>query len=211
MLVWLRLLLCSLVVCTGRALAPVQDDAVTRGTPSDAWEPRPAHGDFAGMARWLVHRNTWGVLSTLSVEYGGVPFGNMLSYSDGKQSTGRLLFYLADQDSIVSDLQANASSTFTVAEAQLPGSCHGVDEEDPTCARVAAIGSVFEIEPGPQCDAAKKLIFQRHPHMATWHAHVYRVYEFKPTVLRVLDYYGGYGFVTAEQYYGVPQQTVRLE
>lgn len=50
------------------------------------------------MARWLVHSNTWGVVSTTSRHLGGVAFGNVASYSDGPrgQPTGRLLFYLSE-------------------------------------------------------------------------------------------------------------------
>lgn len=36
---------------------------------------RPKFNDYAEMARWLVHQNTWGVVSTSSVQLQGVPFG----------------------------------------------------------------------------------------------------------------------------------------
>jgi hypothetical protein len=43
------------------------------------------------MARWLVHQNTWGVVSTASQHLGNgtagpLPFGNAVSYSDGPRS-----------------------------------------------------------------------------------------------------------------------------
>lgn len=52
----------------------------------------PAHGerppwqDAAAMARWLVHKNDWGTLSTVSRQLSGrniVPFANAVSYRYG--------------------------------------------------------------------------------------------------------------------------------
>jgi hypothetical protein len=65
------------------------------------------------MARWLVHRNDWGTLSTisrhLSTKHNAVPYGNVVSYSDGPpdNSTGRLLFYLTKMDATAFDLEAS--------------------------------------------------------------------------------------------------------
>lgn len=52
------------------------------------------------MARWLVHRLDWGVVSTTSVHLGGAAFGNPLSFADGPRCrpTGRLLFFLSPMD-----------------------------------------------------------------------------------------------------------------
>ena len=59
------------------------------------------------MARYLVHSNNWGVLATSSRHLEGVPFANVVSFSDGtwRNSTGRLLFYLTAMDSSAYDLE----------------------------------------------------------------------------------------------------------
>ena len=62
------------------------------------------------MARYLVHRNDWGTLSTISrhlSKHSVVPYGNAVSYSDGPKgnSTGRLLFYLTKLDATAFDLE----------------------------------------------------------------------------------------------------------
>lgn len=62
------------------------------------------------MARYLVHRNSWGSLATRSRHLQGAPFANVVSVSDGApgNSTGKLLFYLTALDSSAYDLQARA-------------------------------------------------------------------------------------------------------
>lgn len=177
---------------------------------------KPHHDDFAGIARWLTHCNDWGVMSTHSVDLDGVAFrygvactahmhaiysnSNVVSFSDGPahNSTGRILLYMADMDSTVVDLKVNASATFTVTEAQLPGGCPGRDVEDPTCAKVVLIGTLSQVE---DVDRAKEMVFARHPHMRTWHAHAYHVYELSVQRIRVLSYFGGYGWPSVQDYF----------
>lgn len=126
---------------------------------------------------------------------------NVLSFSDGPRgnSTGRVLLYMADMDSTAVDLKANASASFTVTEAQLPGGCAGRDVEDPTCAKVVLVGSLQQVDDDDV--AAREMVLARHPHMRSWHAHVYHVYELRINLIRVLDYYGGYGWPSVASYF----------
>ena len=69
------------------------------------------------MARYLVHKNDWGTLSTISrhlSKHGVVPYGNAVSYSDGPKgnSTGRLLFYLTKLDATAFDLEVTKNRPF---------------------------------------------------------------------------------------------------
>ena len=83
------------------------------------------------MARWLVAESEWGTVSTISRHLGSAPYGymsawcavhapvhmggfmmasatscrNLVSYSDGVNSTGRLLFYLTALDATAADLE----------------------------------------------------------------------------------------------------------
>ena len=104
--------------------------------PDPPWPPpfvlRPDHTQYAAVARWLVHRNSWGTLSTLSGHLGGAPFGHAVSYSDGplRESTGRLLFFLTAMDAAAQDLQHDSRAALTLCEAQLlPGGCGSTDPE----------------------------------------------------------------------------------
>ncbi len=49
---------------------------------------------------------------------------------------------------------------------------------------------------------ARAMVFARHPAMKGWHAHQYHVYELVPDKIRVLDYYGGYGWPSVKEYLG---------
>lgn len=74
-------------------------------------------------------------------------YRNVVSYADGPRgnSTGRLLFYLTTLDATAYDAQANASAMLTVSEAQLPGSCRGLDAEDPPCAKISILGELHRV------------------------------------------------------------------
>lgn len=78
-----------------------------------AGDGRPPWQHAADMARYLVHRNDWGTLSTISrhlSKHSLVPYGNAVSYSDGPKgnSTGRLLFYLTKLDATAFDLEVRS-------------------------------------------------------------------------------------------------------
>lgn len=165
---------------------------------------RPPHWEYAKLARWLIHANDWGVVSTTSQHLGNnIAFGNAVSYSDGPlgDSTGRLLFYLTLMDATAQDLEKNPMATLTVCEAQLPGACRGVDPEDPTCAKLSITGNLAPV-PEDGIEEAKKMLFARHPDMAGWPAgHAFKIYELKPTTLRLLDYYGGPHDISPEDYF----------
>lgn len=130
------------------------------------------------------------------------PHSNVLSFSDGAlgNSTGRILLLMADMDSTVVDLKANAHASFTVTEAQLlPGACAGRDVEDPTCAKVVLVGTLRQLSDDDV--TAREMVFARHPLMRAWHAHMYHVYELDIQAIRVLDYYGGFGWPSVQHYF----------
>lgn len=171
--------------------------------------PRPDYRWHAEMARWLVHMNDWGTLSTVSRDLSTaerhVAFGSTVSYSDGpmSRSTGRLLFYLTPLDASAHDLQGNNMATLSVAEAQMHGYCLGVDPEDPTCAKVALTGPVVVVPAAGQYEAAD-LLFERHPSMKLWPpGHHFQIYEMIVEFVRLLDFYGGAINIDSKAYYDV--------
>lgn len=167
---------------------------------------RPPWQNAAAMARWLVHTNDWGTISTVSRRLSGsniVPFANAVSYSDGPhgKSTGRLLFYLTKLDATAHDLEANSKATLSVAEAQLPHACRGVDPEDPTCAKVSITGAVEPVR-GKALPEALRLLFARHPAMKAWPAdHGFQLYEMHIEAVRLLDFYGGAKDISPKDYF----------
>eukprot|EP00208_Stichococcus_sp_RCC1054_P006725 CAMPEP_0206141792 /NCGR_PEP_ID=MMETSP1473-20131121/14135_1 /ASSEMBLY_ACC=CAM_ASM_001109 /TAXON_ID=1461547 /ORGANISM="Stichococcus sp, Strain RCC1054" /LENGTH=211 /DNA_ID=CAMNT_0053536487 /DNA_START=99 /DNA_END=734 /DNA_ORIENTATION=+ len=171
--------------------------------------PRPDHTQHAEMARWLVHINDWGTLSTISRDLSApskpVPYGSTVSFSDGplNRSTGRLLFYLTLLDAAAYDLQAEKVATLAVAEAQVYGSCGVTDPEDPTCAKVSITGEVAPV-PKAQLREAEDLMFQRHPAMRQWPKdHGFQLYELVISSVRLLDFYGGAADISPKAYYDV--------
>ncbi|RMZ53646.1 hypothetical protein APUTEX25_003180 [Auxenochlorella protothecoides] len=107
---------------------------------------------------------------------------NVVSYADGPRgnSTGRLLFYLTTLDATAYDAQANASAMLTVSEAQLPGSCRGLDAEDPPCAKISILGELHRV-PASEEGAARLFIQQ----------------------IQLLAWYGGPRQITPQDYFGV--------
>ena len=104
-------------------------------------------------------------------------------------------------DATAQDLAGNPIATLTICEASIPGACENIDPEDPTCAKLSVTGAL-EFVPEEEVEEAKHLLFARHPDMAGWPAgHAFKVYELKPSTLRLLDYYGGPHDITPEDYF----------
>lgn len=87
----------------------------------------------------------------------------------------------------------------TMTEAQIGAGCGKHDTEDPVCARVVLMGEIVQLE-GNDEEEARAMVFAKHPAMEGWHAHTYHVYELVVGRIRVLDYYGGYGFPSPDEY-----------
>jgi hypothetical protein len=83
--------------------AAVSDTPITKDHPA-AYPPPVANV----LARWLVHRATYGILATTSVHLKGMAFGNVISFADGTvenktvgtvdNSTGNLYFFTSPLD-----------------------------------------------------------------------------------------------------------------
>lgn len=114
-----------LAATTACAFSWVLEPSLQKGTK------KPDIKQHAEFARWLVHANDWGVLSTISRHLDGAPYGHVVSYSDGPvdKSTGRLLFYLTTMDASTQDLQKDSRASLTICEAQLVEGCGTTDPE----------------------------------------------------------------------------------
>ena len=101
------------------------------------------------LSRHLAHRNSYGVVSTISVHLDGQAFSNVMSCSDGigNNSTGRLFFYMTEMDPTGADLTQDSRASVTFSQAQIvgEGSCAQVDPEDRACASLTIAGDIVEV------------------------------------------------------------------
>merc|ERR1712146_871223 len=97
------------------------------GLPMPVSSAPPPFVEKAKTARWMAHNLTYGVLSTTSVAYKGVAFGNPQSFVDGSadNSSGMLYFYVSDLDASMQDVAANPVASFTLTEEFSNGYCSG--------------------------------------------------------------------------------------
>ncbi|KAK1293343.1 hypothetical protein QJS10_CPB17g00620 [Acorus calamus] len=102
---------------------------------------RPDPTDAAAMSRWLASENSWGVLSTISSDLGGAPFGNVVSFSDGIAGKGRGIpyFYLTTLDPTARNALKDKRSSVAISEYPL-GTCGKLDPENPKCAKLTLTG-----------------------------------------------------------------------
>lgn len=97
------------------------------------------------IARYIVHYMDWAVISTISSRYDGIPFGSIISISDGPETngTGVPYIYISPLDQTSKNFLRNPKASFAFSEAQ-SDYCErkNFDPEDPRCARLTLYGQV---------------------------------------------------------------------
>ncbi|BAF19169.1 uncharacterized protein [Oryza sativa Japonica Group] len=155
---------------------------------------KPAPTEAAATARWLAAQNTWGVLSTISSDLSGAPFGNVVSYSDGVpgESHGIPYFYLTTLDPTARDALEDERTSFTLSEFPL-GTCGKIDPENPTCAKLTLTGKLKLIDPqSSEADLAKEALFTKHPEMEGWPKnHHFQIFKLEIKNIFLIDWFGG--------------------
>uniref|UniRef100_A0A0C9RHU3 TSA: Wollemia nobilis Ref_Wollemi_Transcript_19717_836 transcribed RNA sequence n=1 Tax=Wollemia nobilis TaxID=56998 RepID=A0A0C9RHU3_9CONI len=165
-------------------------------------QPKPDFKDAHATARWLVSQNTWGILSTTSIDLQGVPFGNVVSFSDGPpgKETGIPYFYLTSLDPTARDLQKDSHCSFTVSEVPL-GTCKETDPENPTCSKLTLTGKMELIMNGPEADFAAQALFSKHGEMTDWPAdHDFHFFKLVIENIFLIDWFGGPKPLSVEEY-----------
>ncbi|XP_057856301.2 uncharacterized protein LOC131065719 isoform X1 [Cryptomeria japonica] len=155
---------------------------------------KPDPSDAHATARWLVSQNTWGIISTISIDLQGAPFGNVISYSDGPpgQGTGIPYFYLTLLDPTPRDLQKDSRCSLTVSEFPL-GTCSGIDPENPTCSKLTLTGKMEALNmSGPVADFASQALFSKHSEMMDWPTdHNFQFFKLNIENIFLIDWFGG--------------------
>uniref|UniRef100_A0A0D9WNR6 CREG-like beta-barrel domain-containing protein n=1 Tax=Leersia perrieri TaxID=77586 RepID=A0A0D9WNR6_9ORYZ len=175
---------------------------------------KPAPSEAAATARWLAAQNTWGVLSTISSDLSGAPFGNVVSYSDGEpgESHGIPYFYLTTLDPTARDALEDERTSFTLSEFPL-GTCGKIDPENPTCAKLTLTGKLKLIDPqSSEADLAKAALFTKHPEMKGWPKnHHFQIFKLEIKNIFLIDWFGGPKPISPTEYleYGKSQALLK--
>ncbi|ANM61928.1 Pyridoxamine 5'-phosphate oxidase family protein [Arabidopsis thaliana] len=190
---------------------------------------KPDRHDYAASARWLVSQNSWGVLSTLSVDHKGAPFGNVVSFSDGlpEKGNGIPYFYLTTLDPTARNALKDQRASLAISESPL-GTCTR-DPMNPTCSKLTLTGKVKEfflidttkkltvkcfglyliimfqlliLEGGSEeAEVAKKALFTKHPEMMDWPKdHDFRFFKLEIIDIFLINWYGGAKPITVDEY-----------
>ncbi|XP_031481626.1 uncharacterized protein LOC116251475 [Nymphaea colorata] len=156
--------------------------------------PKPDPSNAAATARWLAAENDWGVLSTISRELGGAPFGNVVSFSDGLPGNGHGIpyFYLTTLDPTARNALKDARSSLTISEFPL-GTCGQRDPENPTCSKLTLTGKLKLIDSlSKEAELAKQALFSKHSEMKSWPAdHNFQIFTLEIEDIFLIDWFGG--------------------
>ncbi|CAH2080000.1 unnamed protein product [Thlaspi arvense] len=163
---------------------------------------KPDRHDIAASARWLVSQNSWGVLSTLSIEHEGAPFGNVVSYSDGlpEKGNGIPYFYLTILDPTTRNALKDSRASFAISESPI-GTCKR-DPMDPTCSKLTLTGKLLQVDEGSkEEEVAKEALFTKHPEMMDWpKEHDFRFFKLEIINIFLINWYGGAKSITVDEY-----------
>ncbi|KAL6577551.1 hypothetical protein OROMI_009879 [Orobanche minor] len=174
-----------------------------QGRPLLTSASRPRRDDTAPFARWLVSQSSWGVLNTISSDWGGAPFENVASFSDGLPDEGKGIpyFYLTTLDPTARNALEDHRASFTLSEYNL-GSCGKEDPEDPSCAKITIVGKLKLLEGNPdEEEFARTALFTKHPAMERWpKGHNFQIYILDVENIFLINWYGGAKPITVEQY-----------
>ena len=80
------------------------------------------HANKAAVARWMMRKNDWGSIATISTieSMKGQPFSNIISFNEGLEgvSTGVPYFFITDMDQSMHDLKSHNFLSLSVSEYQ---------------------------------------------------------------------------------------------
>eukprot|EP00262_Sarcandra_glabra_P005458 TRINITY_DN1708_c0_g1_i1.p1 TRINITY_DN1708_c0_g1~~TRINITY_DN1708_c0_g1_i1.p1 ORF type:complete len:220 (-),score=28.93 TRINITY_DN1708_c0_g1_i1:291-929(-) len=164
---------------------------------------KPDPADAAASARWLASQNSWGVLSTISSDFGGAPFGNVVSFSDGLPGQGRGIpyFYLTTLDPTARNALKDERSSLTISEYPI-GSCGTIDPENPTCAKLTLIGKLKLVDrKSKEGKFAEQALFSKHAEMKGWpNSHNFQIFKLEIEDIFLINAFGGPKPLTLDQY-----------
>ncbi|CAL0321774.1 unnamed protein product [Lupinus luteus] len=180
-------------------------NSIVHGRPlsinSIAKKPDPKNA--VATARWLVSQNFWGVLSTISNDLSGSPFGNVVSFSDGLPNEGKGIpyFYLTTLDPTAKNGLKDPRASFTLSEYPL-GTCGKADPESPTCSKITLSGKFKLVdEKSTEASFAKDALFSKHSEMKDWpKGHNFQFFKLEIENIFLISWFGGPKPITVKEY-----------
>ncbi|GAB2276588.1 hypothetical protein Dimus_011304 [Dionaea muscipula] len=174
---------------------------------------KPNHKDAAAFARWLASENSWGILSTISSDLGGAPFGNVVSFSDGfpGKGSGFPYFYLTTLDPTAKYALKDHRSSLTISEYPL-GTCGKKDPENPSCAKMTLTGKLTLVDgSSKEAEFARSALFSKHPEMKDWpEDHNFLVFKLDIEDIFLINWYGGPKPLTVDEYLHFVMDKLRI-
>jgi len=178
----------------------------------------PPHGESASVARWMVNKIDWGVMSTISTRSEasqvGDAFGNPQSHADA--NNGVPYFFVSGLDASIIDVFSGPGNSsrisLAISEAQLTGdeavaACtigdSAGDPENPPCARLVLSGNLLQLDSqSEESKMAKKALIKRHPSFRFFPpGHDFFVAKLDLDGIWLLDFYGGAANIAVEDYF----------
>ncbi|KAL2523382.1 Pyridoxamine 5'-phosphate oxidase family protein [Forsythia ovata] len=141
--------------------------------------------------------------STISSDWGGAPFGNVVSFSDGLPDKGKGIpyFYLTCLDPTASNALKDQRSSLTLSEYSL-GTCGNTDPENPICAKITLIGKLKLVDGNSkEAEFGRTVLFVKHPEMKGWpKSHNFQVFKLEIENIFMINWFGGPKPLTVDQY-----------
>lgn len=147
-------------------LTPTRTDSMTDTT------------DIAREARALYARSLQGILSTLSLEIAGYPFGSVITFVPDRRN--RPVILISDLAQHTKNIKADARVSLTLIEG---------GDDIQASGRVTIVGNAVKVE--DEVDDVAERFYRRFPHAIDYHrAHDFAFYRIEPVKAR---YIGGFG------------------
>lgn len=142
--------------------------------------------DIAREARALYARSTQGVLSTLSLELAGHPFGSVISFAADRAN--RPVILISDLAQHTKNIKADARVSLTLIEG---------GEDIQASGRLTLVGNAVKLESG--IDDVAERYYRRFPHAVDYQrAHDFAFYRIEPVRARYIGGFGRIHWVGAE-------------
>lgn len=145
--------------------------------------------ESAPLARALYARCTEGVLSTISLDVPGYPFGSITPYASDAQ--GRPVILISDIAQHTKNILADSRVSLTLAEG---------GEDAQAAGRVTILGDARPV-PAEELDVARARYERRYPQSRAYHAqHDFRFFRIEPVRVRYIGGFGRIHWISAEAF-----------
>lgn len=142
--------------------------------------------DIAREARALYARSTQGVLSTLSLDLAGYPFGSVITFAPDRDSRPAIL--ISDLAQHTKNIKADTRVSLTLIEG---------GDDIQASGRLTLVGNAVKIETG--VDEIAERYYRRFPHAVDYQrAHDFAFYRIEPVKARYIGGFGRIHWVGAE-------------